>query len=755
MTVTFVLFQLSLASIGMCSMVNRHFSQTGTPAQSRFLLAKTIYSSAIYSDNGELLISDALSKSIIRFSTSQGAEDSRLKFKGSPLPVNWLGQPVRISSKELIVPDVQGGYIVVLDNDYKLVETLGTPGHAEGQFDSPSQAVMDNSGCFYVADKNNHRIQKFDKNRRFVLSFGSYGRGDAQLRFPSGITYSNNQIYVSDYLNNRLSVYDTDGTFIRVIDLSLSTINATHPTYLMADTIGNVWGIFDGNKRVVGLTSKGDMIASFDLLTLFQSEPPVISGLTAIGNMICVSELYSGRIFLFDLTGTYISELFMGDLQSKLFLPHKAIVTSKNEIWIADSGNHRIAIFTKQGAFLRALGSRGSGTQEFQYPTSIAVRPDGLIAVSDTGNHRIVLYDSNGTYVKTLVSYSDTPPYWQLDPLEIDLNFPTDISFAPDGDLLVADTNNSRLRKYNVDSGPVLSFGVLGSKPGQFSFPESITMLPSGEFLVADTQNHRIQKLSSGGEPLAAFGSFGNSPLDLNEPSSVAIDDNGVVVVSDRGHGAIKLFNPQGMFLDQILTFGKRQSQIGMPEYFSFWPSSSLNIMDSLYSNILTITSPYDFRAPTSKAILSSLAEWSNEDVTLEVTATDGKTGSGVRSISIIQNGKTVVQKSDDEVSYEVSKTGVHEVSFYAQDNANNVESAKSVTIKIDKVMPVTRCVKTSMGITLSTIDVHSGVRETWYKIDNGSAKLYAGPLGLTGKTIKFWSLDNAGNQESPKSMSL
>ena len=65
----------------------------------------------------------------------------------------------------------------------------------------------------YVADTNNHRIQKFTTDGEFLLSFGSYGSTDEGLRKPADVTVYENIVYVSDPRNYQLVKFTSDGIF--------------------------------------------------------------------------------------------------------------------------------------------------------------------------------------------------------------------------------------------------------------------------------------------------------------------------------------------------------------------------------------------------------------------------------------------------------------------------------------------------------------------------------------------------------------
>jgi DNA-binding beta-propeller fold protein YncE len=105
------------------------------------------------------------------------------------------------------------------------VTEWGSYGRGDGQFRQPSGVASDASGNIYVADRNNHRIQKFDSEGNFVTMWGSYGRGDGQFYYPEGLaTDSSRNVYVVDTYNNRIQKFDSEGnlktkSMFRVVDI--------------------------------------------------------------------------------------------------------------------------------------------------------------------------------------------------------------------------------------------------------------------------------------------------------------------------------------------------------------------------------------------------------------------------------------------------------------------------------------------------------------------------------------------------------
>jgi 6-bladed beta-propeller protein len=88
----------------------------------------------------------------------------------------------------------------------------GIPGD---NFNRPTDVAWDSSGNIYVADGyGNSRIAKFDKNGKYLKSWGSRGTEPGQFNIPHAIAIdAQNNIYVGDRENKRIQVFDVEGTF--------------------------------------------------------------------------------------------------------------------------------------------------------------------------------------------------------------------------------------------------------------------------------------------------------------------------------------------------------------------------------------------------------------------------------------------------------------------------------------------------------------------------------------------------------------
>ena len=91
---------------------------------------------------------------------------------------------------------------------------MGTFGSGNGQFNASYGVAVDSSGNVYVADQQNHRIQKFRQDGTFATNWGTLGSAEGQFKFPldvtvfaSGVVFFDEKVFVSDTSNDRIQVF--------------------------------------------------------------------------------------------------------------------------------------------------------------------------------------------------------------------------------------------------------------------------------------------------------------------------------------------------------------------------------------------------------------------------------------------------------------------------------------------------------------------------------------------------------------------
>jgi hypothetical protein len=163
---------------------------------------------------------------------------------------------------------------------------------------------------------------------------------------------------------------------------------------------------------------------------------------------------------------------------------------------------------------------------------------------------------------------------------------------------------------------------------------------------------------------------------------------------------------------------------------------------------VKTETVKVDKTAPETVSNITD--EWVNEDFTVELTATDNKSGVAATYYSV--NG----DEFEEGTTFTVTEEGVNKVSYYSVDNAGNVEEAKVEYVRVDKTAPETisnitgEWVKDDYTVELTASDSKSGLAATYYSI-NGSEYEEGTTFTVTEEgvnEIAYYSVDNVGNVE-------
>ena len=179
-------------------------------------------------------------------------------------------------------------------------------------------------------------------------------------------------------------------------------------------------------------------------------------------------------------------------------------VDAREHIFVFHRGPHPIIEFDTEGNFVRSWGE-GS----YVRPHGLKFDREGNLWAVDDGGHVVVKLDSHGRTLMVLGR--------KAFPGETDENFnrPTDVAFAPNGDIYVADGyGNSRVVQFDREGRFVRSWGKKGKAPGEFDLPHSIAVDRMGRVYVGDRTNFRIQIFSSDGKFITEWKQAG-SPWGL------------------------------------------------------------------------------------------------------------------------------------------------------------------------------------------------------------------------------------------------
>jgi ABC-type spermidine/putrescine transport system permease subunit II/sugar lactone lactonase YvrE len=271
-----------------------------------------------------------------------------------------------------------------------------------------------------------------------VQIIGSRGTGPGELNKPRSVALdTNDNLYVVD-MTGRVQQFSPDGLFLS--SWQMPQTDKGKPKGMCRDQDGNVVVLEPHYSRVNHFTPKGKLVAQW---------------------------------------GTH------GTNTGELAFPRSVAVNSKGEIFVSEYGlTERVQCFSGQGQkWLRVIV--GEGRDGFNRAEGLGVDAADRLYVADSCNHRVQVFSPEG---KRLRSYGR--PGTALG----DLSYPYDVRVDPAGYQYVCEFGNSRVQIFDVRDQPVEIVGGVGSAPGRFSNPWSIALDSHGNLYVADAGNHRVQK---------------------------------------------------------------------------------------------------------------------------------------------------------------------------------------------------------------------------------------------------------------------
>ncbi len=165
---------------------------------------------------------------------------------------------------------------------------------------------------------------------------------------------------------------------------------------------------------------------------------------------------------------------------------------------------------------------------------SVRVDPQGNVWIVDAAAHVVYKFGADGREMMRLGT-KGTPGASQST-----FNLPTDIAFAPNGDLYVTDGyGGARVVKFSGDGKYLLEWGKRGTGPGEFGLPHNVVVDPQGQVYVTDRDNQRIQVFDANGKFVTEWtGTGGVSGLAMTGDGRIV---TGAVVRDLKGNVVAKL----------------------------------------------------------------------------------------------------------------------------------------------------------------------------------------------------------------------
>ena len=223
---------------------------------------------------------------------------------------------------------------------------------------------------------------------------------------------------------------------------------------------------------------------------------------------------------------------------------------ARGEVWVADTKNNLIGVYSKDGLPLFAFASRRS----LREPRQVVVDPQGHVLVLERDRTRIRQFSYRGRPLPDIV-----PPKLPGN------GFIAAIAFGPDGALHVGESSTSEILVYEYPSMRLKRrFGSKGDDEGQFMSIASIAV-DAKHIYVLDHTGLAVQLFDLKGEFVRGWGQHSLGGANFSLPNAIAVDAKGRIVVADGLRHDIKYFDLEGRFIGHFGGVGRKPGDVSFP----------------------------------------------------------------------------------------------------------------------------------------------------------------------------------------------
>ena len=372
------------------------------------------------------------------------------------------------------------GIVSVFRHDGALIKRLNAGNIKKITGSSPELVAMaiDDSGLIYLADNNSGRIYQINwESRKMLASFGSRGKQRGQFQeITSLAVLPDGQVAVADSGNKKIEIYRLPATGRQALaQKRLPTVGYVRAIKMKCNAAYRLQGgdalCLDAESNKVGIySSSGRLKEAFK--GTFQN--PLAASVDDQNVVILDEELL--KIYRLDGGLRYTSGA-SGDGEGQFDSP-RSVFFRDDKIYVADTGNQRIQIFSKDGIFLEHISNPEKGRKLFEEPSRVVVDKNDNMYVQEDSTKQVLVFSPEHKLLYRIDGRGNASE-----------GFETIYDIAVDTDnnlyvLAAIDGNTSTIQVYN---GPnkVIAMGASGSQVSAMLEPGRLSIAPARKTVVS------------------------------------------------------------------------------------------------------------------------------------------------------------------------------------------------------------------------------------------------------------------------------
>lgn len=264
--------------------------------------------------------------------------------------------------------------------------------------------------------------------------------------------------------------------------------------------LGRLWNVVTGGRDEAAMTqpyglamdpldrlyvadTSGQAVHVFDLRKgsyhAIRVEGESLIGVAVLGDRLFVTDSASGRLICLTLKGKRLWTLG----REAGFERPTGLAAAGDRVFVVDTLAHQVVVVSATGAVLDRFGSHGGEPGQFNFPTNIAVGPDGRLYVTDSMNFRVQIFHQSGKFLSSFGRLGDGSG---------NFNRPKGIGVDSDGHIYVVEGLHDVVQIFDEEGRFLLAFGGSGTGDGEFWLPAGLT-IHDDRIYVSDSSNRRVQ----------------------------------------------------------------------------------------------------------------------------------------------------------------------------------------------------------------------------------------------------------------------